>query len=63
MLGSIALIFYLIMDSVQAICTTGQYWNPLNNACVNCIIFNDKKNVLGVLLIFITLIHHQMDVY
>ena len=30
----LGLIF--LLREVDSICTSGQYWNPLNNACVNC---------------------------
>lgn len=35
-----ALILYasFFIAYVHAICTGSKYWNPLNNACVNCTI-------------------------
>ena len=40
MLYLVALTFLLLVDNIQTICLAGQFWNPLNNACVTCNIFS-----------------------
>ncbi len=39
MLYLVALTFLLLVENIQTICLAGQFWNPLNNACVTCNIF------------------------
>lgn len=33
---AVFLIFSLLTAYAEAICTGSKYWDPLNNACVNC---------------------------
>lgn len=33
---TLLLLLSAIIIYVEAICNSTQYWNPLNNACVNC---------------------------
>lgn len=32
----LSIVFIVIPDLVMSICSGTQYWNPLNNACVDC---------------------------
>lgn len=36
MLYFVAFALLILVEQVSSICSTGQFWNPLNNACVNC---------------------------
>ncbi len=54
MLYLVALTFTLLLENIQTICLSGQFWNPLNNACVNGKYFLLHKNVRGMRPTFIT---------
>lgn len=58
---SVFLILSLIVAYAEAICTGSKYWDPLNNACVNCkaIII---QNALGTLRTYTTRIRPPTSV-